>query len=244
MNTTQATNLLTVDEVAKELQTEPLNVMRIICKGKLAATQLGASGKYVVVPSNLAAYVQAGAPDFTPPPFSGNWFDSKDTRPAGAVSGGAFRDAVLKAAESLWPDAATVQEWYTSQPRPTYTLSVPGEDLRKISLQPSPRPTMPGEPPRRYPQFGQMFLAEAWHDSVSALVGTGRLKQLYDPATYRTNLAAAWTATISKIISASKMFNPKQANGREGESVRVSMEVRLELIARWVSKEELEQLAF
>lgn len=88
--------LLTVEEVAKELETQPIYVLRLIALGNLKAARLGAAGKWRITRDDLNAFIQAGAPGFDAPKIAADgWFI--DSWEYGALT---LTQAVQRTAES------------------------------------------------------------------------------------------------------------------------------------------------
>lgn len=245
MNATQSVpTLLTINQAAEQLQSDPLKVARLISQNGLAATQMGSRGEFLIVPANLTAYVQAGAPGFTPPPWDSNsrWFASQDTRTSGQ-----FPDAIMAAVESKWPDEATVQSWYLANPQASYELAIELSDVRSTILQAPPKSIMPNSPPSRYGSWGAEFIAATWRTIVARRIGSRQLFHLYDPASYRAAVDGAWTELLTQAISrtGSKIYQPREKNGQSASRpVTVRMILPLSSIATLIPKAPMEQLTF
>lgn len=76
------TNILTVQEVAEELEATELEVMRVIARGSLKAVKLGSEGNlWRVTRDELLKFVSAHSEDLPMPPSDHGWFDDQDLSP-------------------------------------------------------------------------------------------------------------------------------------------------------------------
>lgn len=231
-------SILTLEDVRRTLGATEVAVMRLIARGKLAATTIGSRGGLRIMASELTAYVKKGALDIDLPPLSGTWFSPADTRQAGG-----FRDAVFKAMDGQWPTNATVQKFATNEPdQMNFRVTVNAEGGRAVILQAPPSP-LPGQPASRFENWGQIFLADAWREAVKKTMSfRTNVDRLYSsPDFYRSTLDEAWTLMQKKILSTSK---PYAVQRRTAENVMVSMELPFTALNAYVNRAKLEGLTF
>ena len=95
-NVTGAAGFLTIAQAAAELSTKPLNVKRLIARGRIPAARLGVDGEWRLGLTNIGAYISRSAPDIAMPDNDGGWFTDGDGASYAALT---FQTNLIKAAK-------------------------------------------------------------------------------------------------------------------------------------------------
>jgi len=159
MSATVEVGLLTLDAAADELDITAIGVQRLIARGQLRATRLGQKpdAPWRIAATEVARYVEAGAPDFDCPPLGAGWFaDPHDLhrRAVGLL-------AAVKAATALdgqLPDAADGPP--TADPSKPVVLRI-SANIRRALDHPLPTSTVPSDAPDLAAIYGTAKVAYA-----------------------------------------------------------------------------------
>jgi hypothetical protein len=192
---TGISGLLSIEAVAGELSCLPIQVKRIIARGRLPATQLGDErGQWRIAADDLRAYVATGATDFDFPPTNldladpANWFDSDESHLAAG-----FESEITLAAEEQIPGPDKLRAMFEGRNSETidFPIAIVGK-VADILRLPVPSSTQGAalrrfDPTSRYKSWAELFLV--WelrkYASQQLDVATPALAQLYEsPARY------------------------------------------------------------
>ena len=211
------TTLMTVSEVANDLNVSPIEGQRLIARQRLTATRLGDCGPYRVTVGNLETYVNAGAPDLALQEYDrasgSSWF-------TGSLSylARAFEQAIRDAAptysdESLRPlftDKATDSVNVAIQPTGK-VLKVINREVPQFIFGSS---TATGAADTRFRTWGDLWgvdiLRTAMQQTLQNTLGikADGLNTVYDsPQAYQSLTAAAYATAAIRTIEYRKNLN-------------------------------------
>ncbi len=229
---TATQTLLTVQDVAAELNASPIMVQRLIAFGVLKATQLrdGSILSFRVTRPSLEAYISAGSPRFTLNPgaehFVGarpyGWFDDKDIRFLSRL----FEKAVDDRLASLLPDPQErLPAGLKADPKGgtfrKVEIAVPASDIDELltmavpyGSRVLPNKSFPGRTnfdarwadawlQERFWSFLQSTVMEA--SDASTPLGVAALYQL--PETFNRLIDDAWSRLQNGRISQTKRYH-------------------------------------
>ncbi len=235
------TGALTLEAAAQALRSTPIAVLRLISRGRLNGTRLGADGDWLVSGDAVDQYLANGAPDFDPPKFDfmggdvrrPNWFDT----PAWPANQLADALASMAGSQSL-----SDSDFERQVGRGTSLILVDVQlsaEMRRVLSGPvdAVAPRLPDGAAYKATSAGDYWIGLKLQDAAAAQVSRlemtagsrGRLWQLYDsPAQYRSIVGGAINAVGGQsLFSRSEFRNrPKMTSG-PGDNLPIQIAYRL-----------------
>lgn len=235
MSVANPTAAMTVNQVAAELGSNSISVLRLIARGVLPAVVVGKHQReYRIAPSHFANYVESGAFDYVLIDDSFGWFPSDPLKPRFKLQA-----AYAKAAEDQRPNQAELRRVSPGPGgRPRMSVAVRATEAilavsKQTRSQTDPWSALFGEKDKQQPVDHQVFdlwLADELHSSARNAIESLRSKTDQDAVkdsyarfyassdTYREAVAAAiervkqkrflWHETV--VIKTDPDENPKE----------------------------------
>ncbi|MGC4004686.1 MAG: helix-turn-helix domain-containing protein [Pirellulales bacterium] len=197
-----STTLLTLKDTANELNTDDIHILRLIARGKLAATRLGETKERRVTREALTAYIDGGAQDLEGPPMAGVWFDEKKNL------ADFFWQKARNLLESQRIPAAELKERYIKNDYRSFKVQLTITPEIRDLMNSKPKTTtftLPDEKPSRLKTLYEAY-AVYWlqHFAKQALTPLGKLvmeplAKLYDS---QENYAEYTGAAMARFLNA------------------------------------------
>ena len=212
-----STALVSIEAAAADLGTTPLAIRRLIARGQLAATRLGAGPKasWRIDAEEVRRYVNDGAADFDAPPMRGGWLDADEK--LGVLAGRFLQDIIFAAAGQVPPDDQPPK----SNP---VELAITPAIQRVIAQAPSPELVALG-----YTDMRLVYLAVHLRSLTEKVIPVGqggpKNAKLYEsPDRYEEIVAKGAAALVQGFVAFSRQFvvNRTGIPEREGFQFRLS----------------------
>ena len=240
---------LSLDQAAADLDTTPLGVSRLIARGALRATRLGAAGEWRILPDQLGKYIAAGAPDLQTVALDGAGWLADWPRPLGD-----FEQTIADAAQhALENDPTALARIAADESEPLeYVVPIVGAVLDAAKQE------LPGQlgPVRelraKFATWTAFHMAERLREYARQIVsqppriGTTPAARFFDsPDTYRGVVQAASERLAAATISRTAYIAVETPAGQPTKKpVRLVLPVPALLKAVALTADQAADLAF
>jgi excisionase family DNA binding protein len=240
MTVSQTTLLLRRDQAAEAIGATPIATQRLIARGRLKATRLGADGDYRILASDIDKYVAGGAPDFDGPkldnadgnPRSPNWFDTPSwpsRQVASSLAGLASQSQLSDAEFERRAIASAGSTIFVDVPLTAQMKSVLGGPVEDVA------PLLPSMTPYAAKTAFDYWAADQLQsralsqiDALPSSNGDGRTRiwKLYDsPAQYQQIVDATIKDVLQQSLFSASEFRARPAAARSGPGDNAPVQV-------------------